>query len=90
MNTILKSFFKILDPKYIQVKTPEEAKLILVNTCSIREKAENKLYSLLGELKEIKDKNNDVMVGIGGCVAQQEGKNIIKRSKTVDFVFWNS
>lgn len=78
---------KLLEDGYSMVETPEEANLILVNTCSVRDKPEKKLYSLLGEVRDLKLKNKDVMIGVGGCVAQQEGQNIIKKSKYVDFVF---
>jgi tRNA-2-methylthio-N6-dimethylallyladenosine synthase len=77
----------LLQPDYRRVLSPDEADLILVNTCSVREKPEHKLYSLLGEVKELKKGREGVMIGVGGCVAQQEGEAIIKRSKAVDFVF---
>ena len=51
----------------------KKADLIILNTCSIREKPEHKLYSILGRLKGLKDKNPDLILGVGGCVAQQEG-----------------
>lgn len=78
---------RILDNEYSIVEAPAKADLILVNTCSVRDKAEQKLYSLLGRYKHLKDYNPDLLIGVGGCVAQQEGKNIIKRNKDVDFVF---
>jgi tRNA-2-methylthio-N6-dimethylallyladenosine synthase len=80
---------KLLEDKYELVKTPQDAKLIIINTCSIREKPENKLYSLLGEIKELKALSNkkDVVVGVGGCVAQSEGETIINRASDVNFVF---
>lgn len=78
---------KILEDKYSVVPTPEEADLILLNTCSVRDKPEQKLYSLLGRYQGLKDDNPDLLIGVGGCVAQQEGQNIINRSKAVDFVF---
>ena len=78
---------KILEDKYQPVGTPESADLILINTCSVRDKPEQKLYSLLGEFRELKQQNPELLIGVGGCVAQQEGKNIITRSKEVDFVF---
>lgn len=65
----------------------EQAQLVLVNTCSVRENPENKVYSLVGRLSILKKKNPDLIVGVGGCVAQQEGENILKRSKAVDMVF---
>lgn len=78
---------RILEQDYDVVDNPESASLILVNTCSVREKPENKLYSLLGQVKKLKSNRADVMIGVGGCVAQQEGDSIVKRSDAVDFVF---
>jgi tRNA-2-methylthio-N6-dimethylallyladenosine synthase len=78
---------KILETEYELVAAPEEADLILVNTCSVRDKPEQKLYSLLGEVRDLKARKPGVMIGVGGCVAQQEGHNIVRRSKAVDFVF---
>ena len=78
---------KLLEEDYTLVQSPEKAGLILVNTCSVREKPEQKLYSLLGQLRPLKEQNPDLIVGVGGCVAQQEGKNIVQRSRVVDFVF---
>jgi tRNA-2-methylthio-N6-dimethylallyladenosine synthase len=78
---------KILEDKYCSVDKPEDAELILINTCSVRDKPEQKLYSMLGQLQELKKKNPSLMIGVGGCVAQQEGETIVKRSKTVDLVF---
>lgn len=66
---------------------PEEASLILVNTCSVRHNPENKVYSLLGRLRRLKQRNPDLVIGVGGCVAQQEGETILKREKAVDMVF---
>ncbi|NOR73031.1 MAG: tRNA (N6-isopentenyl adenosine(37)-C2)-methylthiotransferase MiaB, partial [Mariprofundaceae bacterium] len=67
--------------------TPEEADVILMNTCSVREKAEDKVYSELGRYKKIKNRNPDLIIGVGGCVAQQEGERIQKRAPYVDIVF---
>lgn len=77
----------ILEKEYDPVDSPEEANLVIVNTCSVRDKPEQKLYSLLGELKPYKERGREFLIGVGGCVAQQEGKNITARSKAVDFVF---
>ncbi len=66
---------------------PEDADLLLLNTCSIREKAEDKVYSELGRLVKLKEKNKDIMIGVGGCVASQEGENLLKRAPYVDLVF---
>ena len=78
---------KILESEYAPVESAEEAELILVNTCSVRDKAEQKLYSLLGKYRNLKSENPNLLIGVGGCVAQQEGQNIIDRSREVDFVF---
>jgi tRNA-2-methylthio-N6-dimethylallyladenosine synthase len=64
-----------------------EADVILVNTCSIREKAQEKVFSQLGRWKPIKKKNDQVIIGVGGCVASQEGEAILKRAPFVDLVF---
>ncbi|MFN4895079.1 MAG: tRNA (N6-isopentenyl adenosine(37)-C2)-methylthiotransferase MiaB [Pseudomonadota bacterium] len=79
--------YKILEKDYQPVETPDKADLVLVNTCSIRDKSEQKLYSVLGELKGIKAERPGMMVGVCGCVAQQEGENILKYGRGVDFVF---
>jgi tRNA-2-methylthio-N6-dimethylallyladenosine synthase len=79
--------YKILESEYRPVDTPEQADLILINTCSVREKPEQKLYSMLGSIGDLKAARPGMMVGVCGCVAQQEGEKIIKRSRNVDFVF---
>ncbi|MDY6854687.1 MAG: tRNA (N6-isopentenyl adenosine(37)-C2)-methylthiotransferase MiaB [Thermodesulfobacteriota bacterium] len=63
------------------------ADLILLNTCSIREKPEHKVYSTLGRLKRLKDKNPKLIIGVGGCVAQQEGERLLERVSYLDIVF---
>jgi len=68
-------------------ESPEEADVILINTCSIREKAQEKVFSQLGQWRPLKTKNPDVVIGVGGCVASQEGEGIIKRAPFVDLVF---
>jgi len=70
-----------------QTKDPAEADLILLNTCSIREKPQEKVFSQLGRWKPLKTNNPELIIGVGGCVASQEGKNIIKRAPYVDMVF---
>ena len=65
----------------------EDADVILLNTCSIREKAQEKVFSDLGRLRELKQLKPDLLIGVGGCVASQEGKQIINRAPHVDFVF---
>lgn len=66
---------------------PEEADIILLNTCSIREKAQEKVFHQLGRWKELKDDKPDLVIGVGGCVASQEGDLIRKRAPFVDIVF---
>jgi len=66
---------------------PEEADLLLVNTCSIREKAQEKVFSELGRWRQLKEKNPNVKIGVGGCVASQEGEGITRRAPFVDMVF---
>ncbi|MDP2506319.1 tRNA (N6-isopentenyl adenosine(37)-C2)-methylthiotransferase MiaB [Oceanobacter sp. 3_MG-2023] len=68
-------------------QNPEEADVILLNTCSIREKAQEKVFHELGRWKKLKAKNPDLKIGVGGCVASQEGDAIIKRAPFVDMVF---
>ncbi|PJK15251.1 tRNA (N6-isopentenyl adenosine(37)-C2)-methylthiotransferase MiaB [Lysobacteraceae bacterium NML07-0707] len=65
----------------------EEADVILVNTCSIREKAQEKVFSQLGRWRQLKADGRNVIIGVGGCVASQEGEGIIKRAPFVDLVF---
>ncbi|SEP07239.1 tRNA (N6-isopentenyl adenosine(37)-C2)-methylthiotransferase MiaB [Aquisalimonas asiatica] len=72
---------------YERVGDPAEADLILLNTCSIREKAQEKVFSQLGQWKQLKDANPDLMIGVGGCVASQEGEALQKRAPFVDLVF---
>ncbi len=66
---------------------PSEADVLLVNTCSIREKAQEKLFHQLGRWKHLKEKNPDLVIGVGGCVASQEGEAIAKRAPFVDLIF---
>ena len=68
-----------------RVEDEKQASLILLNTCSIRDKSEQKVYSRLGELRELK-KESGAQIGVCGCVAQQEGEKILKRAPWVDFV----
>ncbi|KGP63486.1 (dimethylallyl)adenosine tRNA methylthiotransferase MiaB [Legionella norrlandica] len=80
---------EVLHASHGLVKTDqvEEADVILLNTCSIREKAQEKVFSQLGQWREYKEKNPHVLIGVGGCVASQEGSDIIKRAPFVDIVF---
>lgn len=71
----------------IETDTPEDADVILLNTCSIREKAEDKVFSHLGRFIPLKEQNPNLIIGVGGCVASQEGDNIINRAPYVDVVF---
>lgn len=66
---------------------PEEADILLLNTCSIREKAQEKVFHQLGRWNKLKQKNPDLVIGVGGCVASQEGDAIRKRAPQVDMVF---
>jgi len=66
---------------------PESADVLLVNTCSVREKAQEKVFSLLGEWRDIKNRRPGVIIGVGGCVASQEGEGITARAPFVDLVF---
>jgi len=66
---------------------PEHADVLLLNTCSIREKAQEKVFSAVGRWKKIKDKRPEVIIGVGGCVASQEGAALQKRAPYVDIVF---
>jgi tRNA-2-methylthio-N6-dimethylallyladenosine synthase len=68
----------------------EHADMVILNTCSIREKAEQKFYSELGRLKKTKDENPGLMIAVAGCIAQQEGVNIISRAPYVDIIFGTS
>jgi tRNA-2-methylthio-N6-dimethylallyladenosine synthase len=71
----------------IKTDRPEDADVILLNTCSVREKAQEKVFSDLGRLRELKRNNPDLLIGVGGCVASQEGAAIVKRAPYVDMVF---
>ena len=75
------------DPKVCKTENQSDADIILFNTCSVREKAQEKVFSDLGRIKHLKKKNPNLLIGVGGCVASQEGENIIKRAPYVDLVF---
>lgn len=75
------------DHDYRLTERMEQADLIVVNTCSIRRKAEEKTYSLLGRLKRLKRRNPALIIGVGGCVAQQEGEKLLERIPHLDLVF---
>lgn len=72
---------------YTLTEEAEEADILLLNTCSIREKAQEKVFHQLGRWKTLKDKNPDLIIGVGGCVASQEGKAIKDRAHCVDIIF---
>ncbi|HAG50017.1 MAG: tRNA (N6-isopentenyl adenosine(37)-C2)-methylthiotransferase MiaB [Deltaproteobacteria bacterium GWC2_42_51] len=72
---------------YRVTDTIDKADMIILNTCSIRDKAEQKVYSALGRLKKIKLNKPNLIVGVGGCVAQQEGEKLLKRAPHLDVVF---
>ncbi|MDQ7975702.1 tRNA (N6-isopentenyl adenosine(37)-C2)-methylthiotransferase MiaB [Paraburkholderia sp. SARCC-3016] len=71
----------------VKTDTPEDADVILFNTCSVREKAQEKVFSDLGRVRELKEANPDLLIGVGGCVASQEGASIVSRAPYVDLVF---
>ncbi|MAZ78260.1 MAG: tRNA (N6-isopentenyl adenosine(37)-C2)-methylthiotransferase MiaB [Legionellaceae bacterium] len=70
-----------------KVETPEEADILLLNTCSIREKAQEKVFSEVGRWRKLKEKHPGKIIGVGGCVASQEGGEILRRAPFVDMVF---
>jgi len=72
---------------YELTDSPDDADLLLMNTCSIREKAQEKVFSELGRWRQLKDKNPKIKIGVGGCVASQEGEGITQRAPFVDVVF---
>lgn len=71
----------------VATENPEDADVILINTCSIREKAQEKLFHELGRWKQLKKKNPNLVIGVGGCVASQEGAAIAERAPYVDLIF---
>ncbi|MCO7225030.1 tRNA (N6-isopentenyl adenosine(37)-C2)-methylthiotransferase MiaB [Pleionea sp. CnH1-48] len=73
--------------EYEVTDNPDDADVLLLNTCSIREKAQEKVFSQLGQWKNMKKDNPDLMIGVGGCVASQEGDSIRRRAPFVDMVF---
>jgi tRNA-2-methylthio-N6-dimethylallyladenosine synthase len=73
--------------KMTETNDPQDADLLLLNTCSIREKAQEKVFHQLGRWKKIKDNKPDILIAVGGCVASQEGKSIKSRAPSVDIIF---
>jgi tRNA-2-methylthio-N6-dimethylallyladenosine synthase len=66
---------------------PEQADVVLLNTCSVREKAQEKVFSHLGRFRQLKERKPALVIGVGGCVASQEGEGILERARFVDLVF---
>ncbi len=73
--------------QYLITLNPEQADILILNTCSIREKAQEKVFHQLGRWRKIKNKNSEVIIAVGGCVATQEGEEIYKRANYVDIIF---
>jgi len=73
----------------VKAGSPEDADLIIINTCSIREKAEQKFYSEVGKLRQLKADNPSLVIAVSGCIAQQEGAKILRRAPFVDLIFGN-
>src|SRR5574341_1802450 len=67
------------DAGFLRAHDPSQAHVLLLNTCSIREKAEVKVYSELGRLRKLKESRPSMVIGVGGCVAQQEGEKLLER-----------
>ena len=73
---------------YVTTQTAEDADLVILNTCHIREKAAEKVYSELGRLRRLKSRSeHDMKIAVAGCVAQAEGEEIVRRAQVVDLVF---
>ena len=75
------------EENYIRTDNPEEADLILLNTCSVREKAQEKVFSDLGRFRKLGKNRSNLIIGVSGCVASQEGEALIKRAPYVNLVF---
>jgi tRNA-2-methylthio-N6-dimethylallyladenosine synthase len=78
---------QMLAADYVLTPRAEEADLILINTCAIRRKSEEKVYSLLGSLKVLKERRPQLLIGVGGCVAQQEGERLLAAAPHLNLVF---
>ncbi len=72
---------------FTPVPTPEQASLIIINSCSVREKPVHKVYSEVGTFRKLREKNPDLKIGVGGCVGSQEKDNLVKKQPMIDFVF---
>lgn len=77
---------QLMQQGLLPTRDPQEADLLLLNSCSVREKAQNKAYSRLGEYRRLKEKSSDLRIGFCGCVAQQEGERALARVPELDFV----
>ncbi|MCB2188005.1 MAG: tRNA (N6-isopentenyl adenosine(37)-C2)-methylthiotransferase MiaB [Deltaproteobacteria bacterium] len=77
---------RLADLGYRRVERPEDADLVLINTCSVRERAEHKVYSLVGGLKDLKRRRPRLLIGVAGCVAQQEGGKLLEANPHLDLV----
>lgn len=77
----------VAESGYRRVERPEDADVLLLNTCSVREKAQEKVFSRLGRWRQLKDARPGALIGVGGCVASQEGGAILERAPYVDLVF---
>src|SRR5580698_7695478 len=71
----------------VKTDNPEEADVLLLNTCSVREKAQEKVFSERGRWRALKQEKPELIIGVGGCVASQEGKAILTRAPFVDLIF---
>lgn len=72
---------------FTPVSSPDQASLLIINSCSVREKPVHKVYSEVGTFRKLKEKNPNIRIGVGGCVGQQEKENLLKTSPLIDFVF---
>ena len=72
---------------FVRTEDPEAADVLLLNTCSVREKAQEKVFSQLGRWREWKQEKPGLVIGVGGCVASQEGDALLRRAPFVDLVF---
>ncbi|MBI5826166.1 MAG: tRNA (N6-isopentenyl adenosine(37)-C2)-methylthiotransferase MiaB [Deltaproteobacteria bacterium] len=86
-NDSLRMLSILKDLGYSRTDAPERADLIIINTCSVRGKAEHKVYSTIGRFRPLKREKPSLIIGVSGCVAQQEGERLLKRSPYLDIVF---
>ncbi len=77
---------QLMQQGLLPIQDPKDADVILLNSCSVREKAENKVYSRLGKYRRFKKRREDLLIGLCGCVAQQEGERALRRVSDLDFV----